>query len=79
MKKVVSNMSCVTWNLLSGTILALNVIASKTAPINARFATLDSRHLSDLGQVSSLGSCTTAHSGGHSGAGGRDWFSHSEK
>lgn len=63
-KKAVSNMSCMTWNLLPGAILALNVIASKATPLNAGFAALNSGNLGDLGQGSSLGGCSTTHSGG---------------
>lgn len=78
-KKAVSNMSCMTWNLLPGAILALNVIASKAAPLNAGFAALNSGNLGDLSQGSSLGSRSTTHSGGQRGTGGRNccWFSKS--
>lgn len=71
-KKAVSNMSCMTWDLLPGAILALNVVASKATPLSAAFVSLNSCHLGDFSQGSSLGRCPTDHSGGHSGAGGRD-------
>lgn len=66
----VSGVSCVAGNLLPGAVLALDAVAAQMAPLDAGFATLDSGHLGDLGQSSSLGSCSTGHPGGHSAAGG---------
>lgn len=78
-KEGVSGVGCVARDLLPGAVLALDAVAAKMAPFDAGFATLDPGHLGDLGQSSSLGSCSAAHPGGHSAAGGRDssWFCHS--
>lgn len=65
-KEGVSGMGCVARDLLPGAILALDAVAAQMAPLDAGFATLDSGHLGDLGQSTSLGSCSTAHPGGHS-------------
>lgn len=65
--------------LLPGAVLALDAVAAQMAPLDAGFAALDPGHLGDLGQSSGLGSCSAAHPGGHSAAGGGDgsWFCHS--
>lgn len=78
-KEGVSGVSCVAGDLLPGEVLALDAVAAQMAPLDAGFATLDPGHLGDLGQSASLGSCSTAHPGGHSaaGGGGSSWFSHS--
>ena len=78
-KKAVSNMSGMTRNLFAGAILALNVIASKAAPLYTCFAALNSCNLGDFSQGSNLGSGTTTHSCGQRGASGRNscWFSNS--
>lgn len=78
-KEGVSGVSCVTGDLLPGEVLALDAVAAQMAPLDAGFATLDPGHLGDLGQSSSLGSCSTGHPGGHSAAGdgGGSWFGHS--
>ena len=60
-KEGVSGVSCVAGDLLPGEVLALEAVAAQMAPLDAGFATLDPGHLSDLGQSSSLGSCSTAH------------------
>lgn len=78
-KEAVSGVGRVAGDLLPGEVLALDAIAAQMAPLDAGFATLDPGHLGDLGQSSSLGSCSTGHPGGHSAAGGRgrSWLSHS--
>lgn len=78
-KEGVSGVGCVAGDLLPGAVLALDAVAAQMAPLDAGFATLDSGYLGDLGQSTSLGSCSTAHPGGHSavGGGGSSWFSHS--
>lgn len=78
-KEGVSGVGCVAGDLLPGAVLALDAVAAQMAPLDAGFATLDPGHLGDLGQSSSLGSCSAAHPGGHSaaGGGGSSWFSHS--
>ena len=78
-KEGVSGVGCVAGDLLPGEVLALDAVAAQMAPLDARFATLDPGHLGDLGQSSSLGSCSTAHPGGHGAAsgGGSSWFSYS--
>lgn len=78
-KEGVSGVGCVAGDLLPGEVLALDAVAAQMAPLNAGFATLDPGHLSDLGQSSSLGSCSTGHPGGHSAVDdrGSSWFSHS--
>lgn len=69
-KEGVSGVGSVARHLLPGAVLALDAVATQVAPLNASFATLDPGHLSDLGQGSSLGSCSTGHPGGNSAAGG---------
>lgn len=78
-KEGVSGVGCVAGDLLPGEVLAVDTVAAQMAPLDAGFATLDPGHLGDLGQSSGLGSCSTAHPGGHSAAGGRGsrWFGHS--
>lgn len=78
-KEGVSGVSCVAGDLLPGEVLALDAIAAQMAPLDAGFATLDPGHLGDLGQSSGLGSCSTAHPGGHTaaGGGGSSWLGHS--
>lgn len=75
----VSGKGCMARNLLPGAVLALDAVAAQMAPLDAGFVTLDPGHLGDLGQSSSLGSCSTGHPGGHGAAGGRSssWFNHS--
>ena len=63
-------MRCVARDLLPGAVLALDAVASQVAPLDASLATLDPGHLGDLGQGPGLGSCSTAHPGGDSAAGG---------
>lgn len=78
-KEGVSGVGRVAGDLLPGEVLAVDTVAAQMAPLDAGFATLDPGHLGDLGQSSGLGSCSTAHPGGHSaaGGGGSSWFSHS--
>lgn len=78
-KESVSDVACMARNLLPGAVLALDAVTTQMAPLQASFATLNPGYLSDLGQSSSLCSCSTAHPGGQSGAGGgrSSWFSYS--
>lgn len=78
-KEGVSSVGCMAGDLLPGEVLAVDTVAAQMAPLDAGFATLDPGHLGDLGQCSGLGSCSAAHPGGHTAAGGRggSWFSHS--
>lgn len=78
-KEGVSGVGCVARDLLPGAVLALDAVTAQMASLDAGFVTLDPGHLGDLGQSSSLGSCSTAHPGGHSAAagGGSSWFCHS--
>lgn len=78
-KEGVSGMGSMAGHLLPGEVLTVDTITAQVAPLNAGFATLHSCHVGDLGQGSSLGSCSTAHPGGHSAASGRQgcWLSHS--
>lgn len=78
-KEGVSGVGGAARDLLPGAVLALDAVAAQMAPLDAGFATLNPGHLGDLGQSSSLGSCSTGHPGGHSaaGGGGSSWFSHS--
>lgn len=70
-KEGVSGMGCMARDLLPGAILALDAVTAQMAPLDVGFATLDSGHLGDLGQSTSLGSCSTGHPGGHSAVGHR--------
>lgn len=78
-KEGVSGVGCMAGDLLPGEVLALDAVAAQMASLDTGFATLDPGHLGDLGQSSSLGSCSTAHPGGHGAASGwgSSWFSHS--
>lgn len=69
-KEGVSGVGCVARDLLPGAVLALDAVTAQMTPFHAGFATLDPGHLGDLGQSAGLGSCSTAHPGGHSGVSG---------
>lgn len=79
-KEGVSAVGCVARDLLPGAVLALDAVAPQMAAFHSGFATLDPGHLGDLGQSTGLGSCSTAHPGGHSAVSGgdRSWFSRSD-
>lgn len=78
-KEGVPGVRSLTRDLLPHAVLTLDVAAAQMAALHTSFVTLDPGHLGDLSQSPSLGSCSTAHPGGHSAAGswGSCWFSHS--
>lgn len=78
-KKGVSGVGCSARNLLPGAVLTLDAVTAQMAPLQASFATLNPGYLGDLGQRSSLGSCSTAHPSGQSAVSSRSssWLTYS--